>query len=98
MQAAAHQNDSPAGEDTLRAGFYALLSVLLAKPPSTDTLKNLSALQSDETDIGRAFGELATAATEISVDAVEDEYNALMIGVTQGELIPYASHYLTGFL
>ena len=29
---------------------------------------------------------------------VQDEYNALFIGVGRGELLPYGSYYLTGFL
>lgn len=98
MGVATEERVDHAEEDALRAGVYALLSSVLAGPPSTDTLQQLSNLQSDETGIGRAFGMLAKAAGEISVGDAEDEYNALMIGVTQGELIPYASHYLTGFL
>jgi TorA maturation chaperone TorD len=98
VQTTAEHDDTVIEEDVLRAGFYALLSALLASPPSDETLKYLSTLQSDDTDVGKAFGELATAASATSADAVEDEYNALMIGITQGELIPFASHYLTGFL
>jgi len=30
--------------------------------------------------------------------AVESEFNALFIGLGRGELLPYASYYLTGFL
>ena len=30
--------------------------------------------------------------------AVKDEYHTLFIGVGRGELLPYASYYLTGFL
>ena len=30
--------------------------------------------------------------------AVEAEFNTLFIGLTRGELLPYASYYMTGFL
>ena len=32
------------------------------------------------------------------VEAAEREYSALFIGLARGELLPYASYYLTGFL
>jgi len=98
VQAIADNISGVTEEDTLRAQFYALLSGLLSGPPTDETLKQLKDLEGDETDIGRAFADLAVAASGISADEVEDEYNALFIGVTQGELLPYASHYLTGFL
>ncbi|RYJ00658.1 MAG: molecular chaperone TorD, partial [Acetobacteraceae bacterium] len=41
---------------------------------------------------------LAAAAGRAEADAVAGEYFALFIGVGRGELLPYASYYLTGFL
>ena len=41
---------------------------------------------------------LAEAASRADVDAVEREYFDLFIGLGRGELLPYGSYYLTGFL
>lgn len=88
----------PAEEDRLRADLYALLAALLSKPSGADLLSTLSGLEGDDTDLGqgiRALGKMAEQATPASV---EREYNALFIGLGRGELLPYASYYLTGFL
>ena len=34
----------------------------------------------------------------MSVSQIKEEYFSLFIGVGRGELLPYASYYLTGFL
>jgi TorA maturation chaperone TorD len=41
---------------------------------------------------------LAEAAAETTPEAVRDEFFELFIGVGRGELLPYASYYMTGFL
>jgi TorA maturation chaperone TorD len=41
---------------------------------------------------------LAEAAKEADAAAIEREFFDLFIGVGRGELLPYASYYLTGFL
>jgi len=84
--------------DLLRAAEYGLLSVLLGKAPDTDTLARVSALKGDASDLGMAHIELAAAATAADHGAVSKEFFALFIGVGRGELLPYASYYLTGFL
>jgi TorA maturation chaperone TorD len=45
-----------------------------------------------------AWDSLAKAAGEARPESLEDEYHALFIGLGRGELVPYASWYLTGFL
>lgn len=85
-------------EDALRARFYAFLAHLLMVPPSAESLDSVRALEGDETVLGRALGALSAVAAKTSPEAARDEYNALFIGVSQGELTPYASYYLTGFL
>lgn len=87
-----------AEEDRTRAHVYALLGALLARAPSVALLAQLAAIEGDDSPLGRAFGALAATARGISAADAEAEYNALFIGLTQGELIPYASYYLTGFL
>jgi len=87
-----------AEEDALRARFYGLLAHLLAGPPGSETLENLRHLEGDDTEMGRALAGLAAAADAIAPEQAEAEFNALFIGLSEGELIPYGSYYLTGFL
>ena len=81
-----------------RAQEYALLAALLARPPDAALLKRLAKLESDGTPLGLAHRALAGAAAETDAAAVAREYFELFIGVGRGELLPYGSYYLTGFL
>ncbi len=96
MNANAHP--SIAEEDRLRADLYDFLGALLAGPPSGDLLRRCAALSGDDTDLGTAIGGLARVAGVSREKAVESEFNTLFIGLGRGELLPYASYYLTGFL
>lgn len=87
-----------AEEDTLRADLYDFLAALLARPPSQDLLRRTARLSGDDTDMGGAVGALARVAAVSTPRAAESEFNALFIGLGRGELLPYASYYLTGFL
>jgi TorA maturation chaperone TorD len=84
--------------DAARAQEYALLSALLARAPDAALLERLAALRGDATPIGLAHAALAEAASRTDVERVEREYFDLFIGLGRGELLPYASYYLTGFL
>lgn len=81
-----------------RAQAYLLLSTLLARPPSDEFLAGLRRLDADVTEWGTAVGSLAAAAQAASAAEVRREFNQLFIGLGRGELMPYASYYLTGFL
>lgn len=85
-------------EDILRSRQWALLARLLAAAPDAETLAALAALEGDETALGQAYRVLARTAAETDVATVEREFFELFIGVGRGELLPYASFYLTGFL
>ena len=84
--------------DQLRAAEYGLLSLLLGKAPDADTLKRVAALKGDGSDLGMAHVEVASAAAATDDRAVSKEFFDLFIGLGRGELLPYASYYLTGFL
>ncbi len=84
--------------DAARAQEYALLAALLARAPDAALLQRLTRLQGDATPLGIAHVALAEAASSTSVEAVEREYFNLFIGLGRGELLPYGSYYLTGFL
>ncbi|EEE43799.1 TorD/DmsD family molecular chaperone [Roseibium alexandrii] len=85
-------------EDQARADLYNFLGVLLAKPADGDLLKQIAALSGDDTPLGTTLKTLAKLASVTSEQDAEREFNALFIGLGRGELLPYASHYLTGFL
>ena len=81
-----------------RAHEYALIAALLARAPDQTFLDSLSQLRGDATPLGLAHVALAEAAEATGAQAVEREYFDLFIGLGRGELLPYGSYYLTGFL
>ena len=85
-------------EDQLRRQWYAILGWVLAAPPDRAGLERLSGLNGDDSEIGGAIAALAAAARAAEPAAVEQEFFDLFIGVGRGELVPYGSYYLTGFL
>jgi len=91
------QDDS----DQIRASSYALLAALLAKPPTEELLTQLQGIEantSSEKDIVNAWSTLKLAAQRHNAELIADEFHVLFIGLGRGELVPFASWYLTGFL
>lgn len=78
--------------------MYALLGNLLCRPPDQSVLDLIAGITGDGSELGQALNALAGAARETTPEAAEREFNDLFIGLTRGELVPYASYYLTGFL
>ena len=85
-------------EDQHRSSLYVLLSSLLSGPPTTDLLSKVNTLSGGENKIGEAVKTLNTLSKKLGIKTIEREYNNLFIGVGRGELLPYASFYMTGFL
>ena len=89
-------------EDQVRANTYSLLAAVLAKSPDQAMLDLLSAIdvaeEEQDTAMAAAWKTLSLAAQRATVEAVDDEYHELFIGVGRGELLPYGSWYLTGYL
>lgn len=85
-------------EDRARAQMYQLLGVLLSGAPNDELLQGLSQLQGDDTVLGKASKNLAALAGRSKAADVQREYSQLFVGLGRGELLPYASYYLTGFL
>lgn len=94
--------DKPLEESQqIRANSYALLAALLANSPSQDLLSHLGGIDAekdDEKHIVNAWSMLKLAAERNNAEAIADEYHRLFIGVGKGELVPFGSWYLTGFL
>jgi TorA maturation chaperone TorD len=84
--------------DAARAQEYALLAALLSSAPPKALLDQIARLSDDATPLGRAHAALAEAASRAVASDVEREYFDLFVGLGRGELLPYASFYLTGFL
>ncbi|WP_299616070.1 molecular chaperone [uncultured Tateyamaria sp.] len=84
--------------DRARADLYNFLGALLAGPPDEMLLAQTAGLSGDETELGQAIGTLSKLAKVTKPKAAESEFNKLFIGLGRGELLPFASYYLTGFL
>jgi TorA maturation chaperone TorD len=94
----ARDRDAVDEVDAARAREYALLSVLLRRAPNANLLSRLAVLRGDRSPLGIAHGALGEAAAAANVERVEREFFDLFISVGRGELLPYGSYYLTGFL
>jgi TorA maturation chaperone TorD len=81
-----------------RSQEYALLSFLLARAPDQALLERLAGLRGDASPLGLAHAAVAEAASRVSAAQVDREYFNLFIGLGRGELLPYGSYYLAGFL
>jgi TorA maturation chaperone TorD len=90
--------NDPDDVDLARGREYSLLSVLLLRAPDQALLDRLAELRADDSPLGRVHAALAEAARGAEAERVEREYYNLFIGVGRGELLPYGSYYLTGFL
>lgn len=89
-------------EQQARADVYRLLGALLASPPNVELLNMLKNIEvsevMDDDTLTSSWHALRLAAQQVQPGDLEDEYFNLFIGLGKGELSPYASWYLTGFL
>ena len=84
--------------EAARAQEYALLATLLMRSPDADLLSRLAGLRGDASPLGLAHAALGEAAEHADVESVGREYFDLFVGLGRGEILPYGSYYLTGFL
>jgi len=88
-----------AEEDQLRANFYGLLTSALLAPPSAEILEIFKNLDGDESPLGVEMSSMSELTRTTDPEDVEDEFTRLFYGHgAGGELHPYASFYLTGFV
>lgn len=94
-------------EEQARADLYALIACLLLAPPDTALLQDLAGAGplSEEGEPGpdqplhSAWKKLAAAAERsITSGVLQDEYDALFVGVGTPQINPYASLYIAGFM
>jgi TorA maturation chaperone TorD len=84
--------------DLARAQTYRLLAHLLSKPPTQALLDKVAMVSGGPTPLGMAWIALADAARKTSEAEAGEEYFKLFVGVGRGDVLPYASFYLAGFL
>lgn len=89
-------------EQQYRASAYALIASLLRSPPDQELLLHVSGLAQDTQvegdDLLLSMSSLGLSANLLTPEVIEDEFHELFIGLGKGEVVPYASWYLTGFL
>ena len=88
-------------EDRYRSGVYGLLAGLLRSAPDQAALDQVAGFASVEPSRGElalAMSMLGLAARTCSPESIDDEFHDLFIGLGRGELVPYGSWYITGFL
>ncbi|MEH6469775.1 MAG: molecular chaperone TorD family protein [Halopseudomonas sp.] len=91
----------PSPLELFRADAYALLGSLLSQPPSRELLQWLDSIElndDQQSAMREAWGVLQMAARRAEPEQVAEEYHCLFIGIGRGELLPYGSWYMTGFL
>lgn len=84
--------------DLARARTYRLLANLLAKPPTAELLERVGRITGDASPLGLAWIALADAARAASEATAGEEFFKVFVGVGRGEVLPYASFYMAGFL
>jgi TorA maturation chaperone TorD len=91
-----------APEDEARAGIYALLSRLFAEPPTVPLLEALGTTdlwdEADGNPLAAAWNRLVMATGAMDVDAAEQEYTDLFVGVGKSAVNPHGSHWIAGFM
>jgi TorA maturation chaperone TorD len=88
-------------EQRYRCGAYSMLARLLRSTPDAQVMQQVagfSQVEAEQDEMALAMSMLGLAATTSTPDSVDDEFHALFIGLGRGELVPYASWYLTGYL
>ena len=85
----------------MRAAVYDLLASLLARRPEEETLERLRGIgevDASEGQIAMGWELMKQASRKTQLESVHEEYFALFIGLGRGELVPFGSWYMTGFL
>ena len=85
-------------EDTARADFYALIATLFYAPPSAGLLAAVAEAdeihgEDDSVPLAQAWGALQAACAASDEEAVQQEYDELLVGVGKAVVPPYiAAH------
>lgn len=86
-------------EDHARGDFYALVATLFYAPPSAELLANLAGAdeivgEGDSVPIANAWAALQAACAAADEEAVQQEYDDLLVGVGKAIVPPYAGAHI----
>lgn len=87
-----------------RADTYRILARLFRAAPDSDLIRHLSDCvassgeDASDSKLGLAWTELARASQDADPAELDHEFHGLFIGLGRGEVLPYASWYVSGFL
>jgi TorA maturation chaperone TorD len=92
-----HAPDAP--EDRARADLYALIATLFYAPADAGLLEALAEAdeivgEDDSVALAEAWGALQRACAAVDEEAVQDEYDSLLIGVGKAPVAPYVGAYV----
>lgn len=100
--ASSAKDDAPDGglapEEAGRRALYHFLARTLARPIDKAEAGRIAPFADGSSALGQAVQAFVDAVEAADAAALEREFHDLFIGVGRGELVPYASYYLTGFL
>lgn len=85
----------------MRAGVYELLGRLLASEPTEEVLnvlREIGDVDASEGQVAMGWELMKQSALKTEEPSVRQEYLDLFVGVGRGELVPFGSWYVTGFL
>ncbi|WP_316365506.1 TorD/DmsD family molecular chaperone [Candidatus Thiodiazotropha sp. CDECU1] len=88
-------------EQHYRIGAYGMLAQLLRQAPDQsmlDQVAGFAGIEPTKDELALAMSMLGLSASDSKPQAVDVEFHDLFIGMGRGELVPYGSWYLTGFL
>ncbi len=100
-EAEVEARESEIAAATDRSNMYTSLGALLAAPATAEhcaVLRALPEIESPETPMEIAWTLLRKSASLYSAEQINDEYHKLFIGLGRGEVVPYGSWHMTGFL
>ncbi|WP_372611748.1 molecular chaperone [Halomonas sp.] len=86
--------------DALRADVYRLVADLLREPPDQALLDWLAGLQIEQDGgvLAERWAALASAAAQATPEELSRAHFRHLVGVVEGDVVPYASWYLNGEL
>lgn len=85
-------------EEAGRRALYHFLARTLSRPIDKAEAGRIAPFADPGSELGRAVAAFREAVEAAAPEDLEREFHDLFIGVGRGELVPYASYYLTGFL
>ncbi len=87
-----------APEDQARADYYALLANLLYRAPDERLLQAIAIAEPPEGALAPSWQTLAEASSIVPVDAINEEYANIFVGVGRPPLMLFGSFYQAGFM